>query len=106
MPSQRHVKERQVKDMFDVLRTVLDTPEKAYFLIVVFCFFMYKLGFQERKLPLLKAAVVYAAMAVGCIPLTTLWMLGMPIVEVLVLGTVILLVVRFSRRRTGKENGA
>lgn len=88
--------------MFDFLRTVLNTPEKAYFLIVAFCFFMYKLGFQERKLPLLKAAVVYVALAVGCIPLTTLWMLGMPIVEVLVLGTLLLLVVRWTRRRVGK----
>lgn len=88
--------------MFDFLRNVLDTPEKAYFLILVFCFLMYKLGFQERKLPPLKAAIVYLAMAVGCIPLTTLWMLGMPIVEVLVLGTAILLIVRWSRRRIGK----
>jgi len=92
--------------MFDFLKTVLDTPEKAFFLIAVFCFIMYKLGFQERKLPPLKSFIVYVAMAVGCIPLTTLWMLGMPIVEVLVLGTFILLIVRWSRRRPRKgESG-
>jgi len=89
--------------MFDFLRAVLDTPEKAYFLILVFCFLMYKLGFQERKLPLLKSSVVYLAMAVGCIPLTTFWMLGMPVVEVVVLGTLILLVVRWSRKRAGRR---
>ncbi len=91
--------------MSAALKTILNTPEKAYFVILVFCFILYKLGFQERKLPLLKAAIVYLVLALGCIPLTTLYMLGMPIVEVLILGTLAFIIVLWARakRDAGRE---
>ncbi|OUM87775.1 MAG: hypothetical protein BAA01_13305 [Bacillus thermozeamaize] len=91
--------------MFEALKAILNTPEKAYFVILVFCFILYKLGFQERKLPLLKAAIVYLVLALGCIPLTTLYMLGLPIAEVLIGGSLAFIIVRWARakRNAGSE---
>lgn len=86
-----------------VFRQWLNNPELAYLVIVALCILMYKLGFQERKLPLLKSAIVYLALLLGCFPLTTLYMLGLPIVDVLVVGSLVLVAYRLRRRRPDQQ---
>lgn len=69
----------------------------AYAVIFVLTVILYNLGFA-RKLPLLKTAIVYLLLAIGCVPLTVLYALGLPIVPALLVGVALLVVVQIRRR--------
>src|SRR5699024_1220884 len=58
-----------------------------YATIVLLCAFVYKLGFA-KKLPLLKSAIIYLFLLVGCFPLTIFGLL-FPVVGCLIVITVV-----------------
>ena len=90
------------------IRRYLSDAETAYGVILVLMFVMYKLGF-ELKLPLLKRLTVYLVLAVGVIPVTTLYMWGLPIVEALLVAVPLMALVRLRQRvarRREKREGA
>lgn len=59
-----------------------------YFTIVVLSIIVYKLGFA-KKLPLLKALIIYVFLLIGCIILTVL-ALQLPIVGALFVSAIVL----------------
>lgn len=59
---------------------------------------VYQLGFA-RKLPVLKAAVVYIVLAIGALPLAFLG-IALPIVEALVIAVVMLAIVRYRMKKS------
>ncbi|HEY8343038.1 MAG TPA: YlaH-like family protein [Calditerricola sp.] len=71
--------------------------DHAYAVIFVLSVILYNLGFA-RKLPLLKTVIVYLLLAIGCVPLTVLYALGLPIVPALLVGVALLVIVQIRRR--------
>jgi len=65
-----------------------------YFIILALSIVTYKLGFA-KKLPVLKSAVIYVVLAIGCMMLTILAIFGLPIAEGLVVSSLILGIYRF-----------
>nr|MBO2470360.1 hypothetical protein [Bacillota bacterium] len=76
--------------------------DHAYAVILVLTVIIYNLGFA-RKLPLLKTVIVYLLLAIGCIPLTVLYALGLPIVAALLVGVALLTVVQIRRRASERR---
>ncbi|GAB6932592.1 YlaH-like family protein [Calditerricola satsumensis] len=76
--------------------------DHAYAVIFVLTVILYNLGFA-RKLPLLKTAIVYLLLAIGCVPLTVLYALGLPIVPALLVGVALLVVVQIRRRAAARR---
>ena len=74
-----------------------------YYIIVVLTAIIYELGFA-RKLPLLKKAAIYLLLAIGCIPLTILKVLGLPMIEAMLFAAALLIIVRFRRPTNPREN--
>ncbi|MBU8906733.1 YlaH-like family protein [Desertibacillus haloalkaliphilus] len=72
-----------------------------YAIIVILSIVVYNLGFA-RKLPVLKSAIVYIALFVGCIPIT-IFAIGMPVIESLIVAAIILGVYKFNLARKQKE---
>ncbi len=72
-----------------------------YFTIVILSIVVYKLGFA-RKLPLLKSAVIYALMLIGCILLTIL-ALQLPIVGALAIAALILSIYKIRLASSKKQ---
>ena len=66
-----------------------------YLVIFILSIVVYKLGFA-RKLPILKSLVVYLMLAFGCIFMTFLGT-GLPIIESLLIATVVLSLARLRR---------
>lgn len=64
-----------------------------YLIILALSIVTYKLGFA-KKLPVLKSAVIYVVLAIGCIMLTFLG-LYLPIAEGLIVSSLILGIYRF-----------
>ncbi|MCP8616076.1 YlaH-like family protein [Salirhabdus salicampi] len=64
-----------------------------YLTIYIFSFITYKLGFA-RKLPLLKAFIIYMLLAIGCYVITIFAIL-LPMAEVLVISAVVLGIYRY-----------
>lgn len=64
-----------------------------YVVILVLCAVVYHLGFA-RKLPILKAIVVYICLAIGAFPLAFLG-IALPFVEALLIAVVILGIFRW-----------
>ncbi|WP_047151526.1 YlaH-like family protein [Aneurinibacillus tyrosinisolvens] len=59
----------------------------------------YQLGFA-RRLPILKAAIVYAVLFVGTIPLSILNAFGLPMIPALSVAVVVLLLARYRRKNS------
>ncbi|PTM59275.1 YlaH-like family protein [Desmospora activa] len=78
------------------------TPWAGYLVILVLTAIVYKVAFA-RKLPILKAAVVYLVLALGCVLFWVMFMLGFPILEILLV-TVLLIAVARIRMATGNRN--
>jgi len=74
-----------------------------YLIILTLAIITYKLGFA-KKLPVLKSAVIYFVLAIGCVMLTILGVLGLPIAEGLVVSSLVLGIYRFRlhKEREGK----
>jgi hypothetical protein len=93
---------------FAALYRVDEFPETGmwflYLTILALCIIVYQLGFA-KKLPLLKNAVIYAVMALGC---TLLSFLGvfLPMGEGLVIAALVLGIYRFRLRNHKKEEQA
>ncbi|MBB6454977.1 hypothetical protein HNQ94_003471 [Salirhabdus euzebyi] len=68
-----------------------------YLTILLFSLITYKLGFA-RKLPLLKALVVYILLALGCL-MITFFAIVLPMAEVLIICAIVLGVYRFRLHR-------
>ncbi len=83
------------------IRTMMDTY--PYYIILVLSAFVYELGFA-RKLPMLKKVFIYILLAVGCVPLTILKALGLPMIEAMLVAAGLLLFVRFRRPTDTREN--
>jgi len=73
-----------------------------YLLILILSIAVYQLGFA-KKLPLLKAAIVYLILAVGCLVLAFLG-IALPVAESLIIALVILIVVRLRTRNNSEDN--
>lgn len=83
------------------IRTMMDTY--PYYIILVLSAFVYELGFTT-KLPILKKTFIYILLAVGCVPLTILKALGLPMIEAMLVAAGLLLFVRFRRPTDTREN--
>lgn len=68
--------------------------------ILVLCILVYKLGFA-KKLPLLKSAIIYTFLFIGCIFLTFLGIF-LPIAEGLVVAALILIIYKIRLNREKK----
>ncbi|RPF56132.1 YlaH-like family protein [Aquisalibacillus elongatus] len=62
--------------------------------IVVFAIITYKLGFA-KSLPLLKSLVVYLLLILGCFILIPFAYFGLPIIEVLIVTSIVLAIYRY-----------
>lgn len=78
-----------------------------YFIILALSIVTYKLGFA-KKLPVLKSAVIYVVLALGCTMLTVLAIFGLPIAEGLIVSSLILGIYRYRlhNERKGKDQEA
>ncbi|MFC7442294.1 YlaH-like family protein [Laceyella putida] len=79
------------------------SPWMTYLLILVLAAVVYKVAFAIR-LPLLKQAVVYLALAVGCLLLTLFHYMGFPIVPILFFTVVLIAVTRIRLHFFRKQN--
>ncbi|GIN37675.1 putative membrane protein YlaH [Heyndrickxia oleronia] len=75
-----------------------------YLTIVALCILVFKLGFAQ-KLPLLKSAMVYLFLVLGCTILTFL-AIFLPITEGLVVAALILIIYRIRRHNFKKEEAS
>nr|WP_239549192.1 YlaH-like family protein [Scopulibacillus daqui] len=73
-----------------------------YFTIVVLSIIVYKLGFA-KKLPILKSAVVYCLLLIGCLILTIL-ALQLPIVGSLFFAAIVLIIYKLRLKASKKNN--
>jgi len=76
-----------------------------YFIILALAIVTYKLGFA-KKLPVLKSAIIYVVLALGCMMLTILAVFGLPIAEGLVVSSLILGIYRFRLHNERKDREA
>jgi len=72
-----------------------------YITILVLSIVVYKLGFA-KKLPILKSAIIYIFLALGCSVLTFLGIF-LPVAEGLVVAALILIIYKIRLYRTKKE---
>ncbi|WP_442905279.1 YlaH-like family protein [Jeotgalibacillus sp. ET6] len=86
---------------FPALYRVDVNPEMGmwflYFTIIALSILVYKLGFA-KKLPLLKSAVIYIFLILGCTVLTFL-AIFLPITEGLIIAALILIIYKIRLRR-------
>ncbi|MDV2582273.1 YlaH-like family protein [Alkalibacillus haloalkaliphilus] len=73
--------------------------------IAVFAVITYKLGFA-KQLPVLKSLIVYILLVIGCFLLMLFAILSLPIVEVLIIISLVLGIYRFRLHRERKEQEA
>lgn len=91
---------------FALLYGIEDHPRQAFWLlyatVIVLCVLVYQLGFA-RKLPVLKSAVVYAMLVIGCFVMT-IFAERFPIVECLMVIAIVFGGYKLRLRRA-KKNG-
>jgi hypothetical protein len=75
-----------------------------YLIILILSIIVFKLGFA-RKLPIIKMAVIYIFLALGCIPLT-FFGIGYPVAEGLCIASIILIIYKVRLYQSKKENQA
>ncbi|SFS49505.1 YlaH-like family protein [Marininema halotolerans] len=68
-------------------------PLLSYLIILVLTGVIYKVAFA-RRLPVLKAALVYVALALGCVLFWVLFLLKFPILEILSITVVLIAIAR------------
>ncbi|WP_120189325.1 YlaH-like family protein [Ammoniphilus oxalaticus] len=71
-------------------------PKLNFVIILILAAFIYELGFS-RKLPILKKAIIYFLLFIGCFPLTIFKALGLPIIQAMLVASALLIVVRLRR---------
>ncbi len=91
---------------FATIFRVDENPEIGMWLLYGFiyllCVLVYKLGFA-KKLPILKSAVIYLILALGCTALTFLGIF-LPVAEGLVAALVVLGIYKFRLNQSKKGN--
>ncbi|MCD1261535.1 YlaH-like family protein [Paenibacillus athensensis] len=78
----------------------------SYLLIFVFMTYVYNKVFRTRKLPVLKAAVIYVLLAIGSVMLLVFQIVGLPIILCLAVAVFLMLLVRvryFVEKRSGRR---
>ncbi|WP_096199203.1 YlaH-like family protein [Bacillus sp. FJAT-45350] len=70
-------------------------------IVVLMSIVVYNLGFA-RKLPLLKQAVIYIMLLIGSIPIT-IFAIGMPVVESLLVAALVLGIYKYRLAKSQKE---
>ncbi|WP_141431324.1 YlaH-like family protein [Bacillus sp. 03113] len=73
-----------------------------YFTIILLCIIVFKLGFA-RKLPVIKSAVIYVFLILGCTVLTFFGVF-LPIAEGLVVAAIILIIYKIRLHAERKRN--
>ena len=90
---------------FPSLYRVIDNPELGmwmlYLTILFLSILVYKLGFA-KKLPILKSAVIYTFLALGCTVLTFLGIF-LPVAEGLVVAALILIIYKIRLHQSKKQ---
>ncbi|MBO8176371.1 YlaH-like family protein [Aeribacillus pallidus] len=93
---------------FASLFRVDEQPETGmwllYLTIVALCIVVYKLGFA-KKLPILKSAIIYLFLIMGCTILTFLAVF-LPVAEGLVVAALILIIYKIRLRNEKKQENA
>jgi YlaH-like protein len=93
---------------FASLFRVDEQPETGmwllYLTIVALCIVVYKLGFA-KKLPILKSAIIYLFLIMGCTILTFLAVF-LPVAEGLVVAALILIIYKIRLRNEKKRENA
>lgn len=84
----------------DQIRHFMDTY--PFYIIFVLGAIIYELGFS-RKLPVLKKVFIYILLAIGCIPLTVLRALGLPMIEAMLVAAGLLVFMRLRRPSNLRE---
>lgn len=74
----------------------------SFYIIVILAAVIYELGFA-RKLPPLKKIVIYIFLFIGCIPLTVLKVLGLPMIQAMIVTAVLLFIARIRRSSNTNE---
>jgi hypothetical protein len=75
-----------------------------YVITLVLLAVVYNLGFAKR-LPILKAVVVYLVLAIGALPIAFLG-IALPLVEALMIAVVMLAIVRYRMKQTDAKKDA
>jgi hypothetical protein len=79
----------------------------TYILIFILLSFVYNKVFRTRKLPVLKALIVYLLMGLGSILLLFFQIAGLPIILCLVVAVLMMLILRiryFIEKRSGRKS--
>jgi hypothetical protein len=79
----------------------------TYILIFIFLTFVYNKVFRTRKLPVLKALIIYALLAIGSVLLLIFQLVGLPIILCLTVAILLMLMVRvryFVEKRNGRKS--
>lgn len=76
-----------------------------YIIITILNIVVFHLGFA-RKLPLIKNIIVHAALIFGSVILTILAIFGLPIAEVLVIASAVLIIYKIRLHQTKKKESS
>ncbi|WP_281888173.1 YlaH-like family protein [Paenibacillus sp. YYML68] len=83
-------------------------PWVAYLLIFLLTSYVYNKVFRQRKLPILKTAVIYMLLAFGSVMLLFFQLAGLPIIPSLSIAVILMLMVRIryfvQEREKNKES--
>lgn len=77
----------------------------VFILVFILCAIVYKLGFEREGLALWKRIIIYIFLFLGCIILTFL-ALFLPMIEGLIIATIILIIYKFRLKLEKKEQKA
>jgi hypothetical protein len=91
------------------INTLMESPTFTYFTILILCIYIYRSVFAKtQRLPILKTALVYFMLAVGCIMLNFFQLKGLPIIQSLLVAVAMMFVVwlrrAMSKNKTSKNN--
>ncbi|WP_090817202.1 YlaH-like family protein [Paenibacillus sp. yr247] len=78
----------------------------TYLLIFIFMSYVYNKVFRQRKLPILKTAIIYVLLAIGSVMLLVFQIVGLPIVLCLAVAISLMFLVRiryFIEKRSGNR---
>ncbi|WP_209974323.1 YlaH-like family protein [Paenibacillus eucommiae] len=81
----------------------------TYILIFIFLSYVYNKVFRTRRLPVLKALLVYVLMGIGSLMLLFFQLAGLPIILCLAIAIFLMLLVRvryFIEKRSGRKSSS
>jgi hypothetical protein len=88
------------------IESIMQSPTFTYFTILFLCVYIYRSVFAKtQRLPILKSAVVYLVLGIGCIMLNFFQLKGLPIIESLLIAVLMMFVV-WLRRAMSKNKAS